>query len=146
MVNNKYLKQKPVQLVEQMIALRMSFPSARCEIIKGKLWWLGKIKPSPLSKEYTVLMTYKMWEVPQVWVVGNELECLDSCDFPHYYEIKEKDEMVRICLYRYDEFSPYKVLSKTIVPWIVEWLYFYEIWLATGEWCGGGQHPCDVKI
>jgi len=21
------------------------------------------------------------------------------------------------------------------------WLFYYEIWLATGEWCGGGVHP-----
>ena len=46
-----------------------------------------------------------------------------------------------IRLYRYREFTTYKFLSKTIVPWTVEWLYFYELWLATGEWYGGGDHP-----
>ncbi|MGH8092034.1 MAG: hypothetical protein ACREIF_00990 [Chthoniobacterales bacterium] len=29
-------------------------------------------------------------------------------------------------------------LADTIVPWTSRWLYFYEIWLATGEWMGGG--------
>ena len=50
-------------------------------------------------------------------------------------------KMVRICLYRYSEFNVYKLLADTIIPWTVEWLYFYELWLATGEWLGGGEHP-----
>lgn len=29
----------------------------------------------------------------------------------------------------------------TIVPWTAEWLLNYELWLATGEWVGGGEHP-----
>jgi hypothetical protein len=28
-----------------------------------------------------------------------------------------------------------------IIPWISCWLYFYEVWLATGTWIGGGTHP-----
>lgn len=128
-----------------MLSLRKAYPSARCEIKRNKLWWLGKIRPTPLSKEYTVSITYKMWEAPKIWIVGKELERLDSLNFPHYYEKNEDDEMVRICLYRYDEFSVDKLISNTIIPWTVEWLYFYEIWLATGEWCGGGQHPNGDK-
>ena len=33
-----------------------------------------------------------------------------------------------------------KLISNTIIPWTIEWLYFYELWLATGEWLGGGEH------
>jgi hypothetical protein len=66
---------------------------------------------------------------------------LDDPAFPHKFDIDEEKKMVRLCLYRYQEFNSYKYLSKTIIPWTVEWLYFYELWLATGEWCGGGEHP-----
>jgi hypothetical protein len=31
-------------------------------------------------------------------------------------------------------------LAMTVIPWISEWLYFYELWLVTGEWLGGGTH------
>jgi hypothetical protein len=31
-------------------------------------------------------------------------------------------------------------LAKTIIPWIYDWLFHYEIWLATGDWTGGGIH------
>ena len=40
------------------------------------------------------------------------------------------------------EFSyKYNWIADTIVPWAQEWLYYYEIWLATNEWCGGGHIP-----
>ena len=33
------------------------------------------------------------------------------------------------------------LIADTIVPWTCEWLIHYEIWLATGEWHGGGEEP-----
>jgi hypothetical protein len=32
-------------------------------------------------------------------------------------------------------------ISDTIIPWISEWLYYFEFWCITGEWYGGGKHP-----
>jgi hypothetical protein len=32
-------------------------------------------------------------------------------------------------------------IDKTIVPWCYLWLFYFEDWLATGEWKGGGIHP-----
>jgi hypothetical protein len=32
-------------------------------------------------------------------------------------------------------------IANTIVPWTSEWLAHYEIWLATGDWQGGGEWP-----
>jgi hypothetical protein len=32
-------------------------------------------------------------------------------------------------------------IAHTIIPWSVLWFYFFEGWLATGEWEGGGEHP-----
>ena len=34
---------------------------------------------------------------------------------------------------------------ETIVPWASLWLYYYEVWHATGEWLGGGEHPIARK-
>lgn len=87
------------------------------------------------------MITYRLWESPRVWVIGDELEKLEAIDFPHKYEIDAENKRVRICLYRYNEFNVFKVIANTVVPWTVEWLYFYELWLATGEWFGGGEHP-----
>ena len=26
-----------------------------------------------------------------------------------------------------------------LIPWISEWLFYFEMWLITGEWYGGGH-------
>lgn len=55
--------------------------------------------------------------------------------------IDRKNKTVKICLHLGHEFNASQLIAECIVPWAVEWLYFYELWLATGEWCGGGKHP-----
>lgn len=145
---DKYFRVNPVSLARQKGALCSNYCNSICEIQKNQLVWSGIIKPTPLSKEYKVLLFYQLRKTPKVWIVGDELEKLDSPEFPHKFEIKENDKMVRICLYRYSEFNSQKMLANTIIPWTVEWLYFYEMWLATGEWLGGGEHinSASVKI
>ena len=138
----RFPREKKITLDKQKYALRAAYPDAKCEVEKQKrLVWCGKIRPTPLSQKYTVVLRWDPTWTPQVWVVGNELQKLNHPDFPHKYEIREEQKMVRLCLYRYQEFSSRKLLCNTIIPWTVEWLYHYEIWLATGEWCGGGEHP-----
>ncbi len=48
----------------------------------------------------------------------------------------------RLCLYLPGQWSGEKPIAVTIVPWASVWLYFYEVWRATGEWLGGGVEPC----
>jgi hypothetical protein len=52
---------------------------------------------------------------------------------PHVYR---KDGS--LCVYYFADWtwSEDKHLASTIVPWTIVWLYFYEIWLETGEWLG----------
>ena len=138
---NKYFRRSPLSLLQQKVALCAAYKDSSCGIENNQLIWCAKVKPTVLSKEYTVMITYKLWESPKVWVIGEALEKLDSKDFPHKFKVDKENKMVRICLYMYDEFNSHKVLANTIVPWTIEWLYFYEIWLATGEWLGGGMHP-----
>lgn len=116
----------------------MNFARARCTGV-------GKVKPTPLSREYNVTLTYDETQAPKVWVSGEDLQKIDDEDFPHNYGVDSENNMVQICLYRHREFTKDKFLANTIIPWTVEWLYFYEIWLATGEWCGGGEHPGESE-
>lgn len=147
MANKSYMRKKEWRLFDQMIALKVSYPSSMCEIKHGTLWWFSKgVRPTPLSKEYSVLMTYRIGSLPKIRVFGDELQNLDAEDFPHKYLIDPNNQWVEICLYRYAfEFSRYKLLANTVIPWIVEWLFYYEIWLTTGEWLGGGEHPQSGK-
>lgn len=141
MANKDYIPKKAIRLFDQMMTLRAAYPSASCELHNGTLFWMGKVKPTPLSREYDVVLIYSDSQVPKVWVIGDGLQKIDDPGFPHKYDVDAKNNMVQICLYRYREFTRDKFLANTIIPWTIEWLYFYEIWLATGEWCGGGEHP-----
>jgi hypothetical protein len=35
-------------------------------------------------------------------------------------------------------------IATTIIPWLSLWLYYYEVWHATGEWMGGGIEHGDA--
>ena len=64
---------------------------------------------------------------------------------PHTYErnyIDKNKQIVRLCLYypKYGEWKNYMYIADTIIPWTIEWLYYYEMWRITGEWLGGGIH------
>lgn len=141
MVSKKYLKPKSYRLIDQQIALRRAYPEAVCSIRRGVLHWNGYLSPTPLSKTYNVTLEYKVGKRPRVTLIGENLLGLDKPNFPHRFHIDQLNKQVDICLHLGYEFDASVLIADTIVPWAIEWLYFYEIWLATEEWCGGGKHP-----
>ena len=62
---------------------------------------------------------------------------------PHHYPNRICSEQPVLCLYDPLKFEwlPVDAISETIVPWTIDWLACYEVWLATGDWTGGGRHP-----
>ena len=134
------MKEKRFRVFDQVIALRKAYPDSKCDYKGNLLIWVGKLRPSPLSLEYNTILRYQLNNSPEVWIIGKELQKLDDPNFPHHYKIDVEKHSVKICLYRHAEFSDRKLLAKTIIPWSVEWLYYYELWLITGEWLGGGEH------
>lgn len=141
MAHNFFQKQRHYRLIDQKVALRRNYPDAECYIHRGVLTWEGAICPTALSRTYQVTVTYKVGFRPQVTVARADLPGLDRPDFPHKFEVDPKNNSVKICLHLHHEFDSTNLISDFIIPWATEWLYFYEIWLATGEWCGGGKHP-----
>jgi hypothetical protein len=78
---------------------------------------------------------------PSVRVVEPGLESRGGEAPPHLYRGE------KLCLYypRFNEWHGGMFLAHTIVPWTSEWLFNYELWLATGEWFGGGIHPQECR-
>jgi hypothetical protein len=106
----------------------------------GKLTWEFAVQPDPLSRVYSVRIEYRQGDVPQVYVIEPDLAALaEGRRLPHAYDQKP----ARLCLYLpgTGEWSPAKRISETIVPWTYLWLWYFEEWLASGVWKGGGQHP-----
>lgn len=137
----KYYRISKISLVKQRTALMLAYPESKVSFDKSSFIWSSQVRPTSLSNKYHLIIKYSLNEYPDVWVEGDNLEKLDALDFPHKYEIDKERNMVRICLYFPGQWNKSKYISTTIVPWAIEWLYFYEVWLATGKWCGGGFHP-----
>ena len=97
--------------------------------------WQGRVQPSPLSDTYTVRVRYEKYKGPRILVISPVLRLREgAASIPHTYVGN------KLCLYYpdYEEWSSDKYIAETIVPWVSLWLLYYEGWLATGEWLGGG--------
>lgn len=105
--------------------------------------WECDITPTPLSQTYRIRIDYKANTKPDVYVVSPKpLRRFDGLSkLEHVYDTEKQ----RICLYYpiVDKWNFSKPLVKTIIPWAAEWLLYYEIWVVTGEWKGGGIHPTN---
>ena len=137
MATRKYPKPKGLRLIDQYIVLMRFYPEAKCSVRSNTLFWNGYLCPTPLSRTYNIKVLYSLRRRPKVILVGDNLIGLDRVNFPHKFHIDEHKNEVDICLHLAHEFRANMRIADTIIPWAVEWLYFYEIWLATDEWCGG---------
>lgn len=96
--------------------------------------WVGTLQPTPLSYRYTVEISYEPSARPKVRILDPMLEDRGT-RLPHTFPDGADD----ICLHMPDEWADFMRIPDTIIPWAAEWLYHYEIWALTGEWCGGGH-------
>jgi hypothetical protein len=106
-------------------------------VTPGRLAWTGVIQPTPLGRAYTVRITYATGEDPKVVVVDPTLDSRPGEPLPHVF----RDGC--LCLYEDGEWLPSMFIAETIVPWTSEWLAHYEIWKATGRWCGDAEPPAQ---
>lgn len=102
-------------------------------------------KPTVLSRQYLIRISYRQFLLPKVIVLEPDLVALaNNRSLPHVYQQSPPN----LCLYLpvTGEWTPEKLISKTILPWSILWLYYYENWLATDIWEGGGEHPAEDRI
>jgi hypothetical protein len=110
------------------------------------LRWRYKTRPNALGREYEVLVSYKIGSSPDVFVIAPDLFSLTDERIPHlFYTTKDQEfrSAACLCLYmrKYGEWHAQKLIAATIVPWVDLWLLYFEYWLTTGNWEGGGEHP-----
>lgn len=136
-----------ISLIAQEGTLKSYFPGTRI-FRKGEmeLIWTGAVTPSPLSATYTLHLHYKFKEGAKVYVINPKpLKLADGkTKLPHVYSTPEQ----RLCLYypAGNEWNTSMFYVKTLIPWACEWLYHYELWVATGTWSGGGiEHETEAE-
>jgi hypothetical protein len=101
------------------------------------------VSPTSIGEEYQFRLEYAERGGPRVWIEDPPLRPrTPGGTIPHTYW-NGSGSSPRPCLYHPSkgEWRPYNTIATTIIPWLFEWLFFYEIWHATGEWHGGGEHP-----
>lgn len=103
-------------------------------------------QPSPIGREYRVLIDRKE-ATSRVYVLEPDLNALaNGRKIPHIYStiVDERNpSAVCLCLYHpnRNERSAGMLIADTLVPWAILWLFFFENWIATDVWDGGGEHP-----
>lgn len=103
------------------------------------LTWNYRDRPTPLSREYAMRITFRRGETPSVFVTDPELSDLaGGRPLPHVYH-----DPLRLCLTLPGtrEWTGTMRIDQTFVPWATTWLYYFEDWLISDEWKGGGKHP-----
>jgi hypothetical protein len=117
------------------------FPSFRILKKRNELRCIGTLQPTSTSDIYTIELEHKGSEPrPRVQVLQPELRLASGQKkLPHVFKGKE------LCLHLAGEWRPDLKIAEFVVPWISFWLFFYEIWLSTGQWLGGGHEPVAGK-
>lgn len=99
----------------------------------GRLAWEGAIHPTSQSETYLVRIDYAPPGSPDITVLSPKLKAPEGKSLPHVYPGE------RLCLCYPHQWRAEMRIDQTIVPWIAEWLFHYELWSFTGRWHGGGH-------
>lgn len=134
------------RLIDQLYRLRaLGLSNAKGVLLnrRTRLRFDFSVRPSEISAEYAcrVELSNGGYE-PQAYVLSPDVqELADSQRPPHIYD--HVKGITRLCLYYpgSNEWNSQSWLTDTMVPWTINWLRYYEVWLITGEWEGGGEHP-----
>jgi hypothetical protein len=119
--------------------------------------WEGTLQP--VMQTYRVRIRYIRYSPFTLGVLSNshvEVFVLDPKvgqdprgtgePIPHVFRLGHDPEFPALCLFdpARREWSPEDHVADTIVPWAIEWLMWFELWLWDGVWRGGGRHPGET--
>ena len=125
----KNRKQAYAWLVLEKQRINKHFPSFKVRVNGERLSCQGSIQPTDFSSTYKVEIFYQYDGIPKVRV----LEPMIPYD-PKIHMFKDES----LCLYYWKE-EPWGnnfCIHETIIPWIAEWLIYYEIYQLTEKWLG----------
>ena len=138
---------KPLSLVVQLLRLQQMWPAGRGDIRSSaegrRLRWHQSIRPHALCGLYEIELRFAEGHRPLVLVKAPDLKSLASGrKLPHTFA--DVDDLPSLCLWWKNDWRNTQLVASTVIPWTAEWFWFFEHWLSTGEWLGGGTHPVKV--
>ncbi|RQW62537.1 hypothetical protein [Vibrio viridaestus] len=140
-------------LRSQLNALIKRYPTGRGRIIKVKgglqLEWRQQLQPTRFARKYEVLVRwYGINDIPDVEILSPNLqELANGKRSPHEFLSKKNTKPCLMFNGKGSKDWTFNMLiAESIIPWTMEWLYYWELWLSDGEWRGGGVHPGELMI
>lgn len=133
-----YFKRRRLSISQQIACMSALQPQLNPTCNRGTVTWRGPLRPAAISTIYRAKISYKPPRFPTVSILAPKLTSRGEDEqIPHVYPGNLP------CLSRpaLGEWTSHLFIATTIVPWLCLWLYYYEVWHATGEWFGGGDHP-----
>ena len=122
---------------------RLNWPDSTLDFIQGRELRFGfTVTPTEFSRDYRCQLRLFPTSIPNMLVLEPDLKVLAAGrKLPHVYP--HDGTGTSLCLWhpKSYEWSPAMRLDETYLPWTAEWLDYFEHWLATDEWTGGGIHP-----
>jgi len=106
-------------------------------------WVEFDLQPTQLSTTYKILLIHVQNYAPYVYILSPSLENLkkEGEKIPHLYD----PNRYRLCLYypHTNDYNFNEEIGQQFIPWILHWLYYFEEWLYSNNWKGGGVEPGD---
>lgn len=136
---------------QQIAEVKAKFPSLK--LIHDLGWliiWQGELRS--FSATYTVRFFWQRWWptswgfrgsnlAPSITIIKPKLEHPSGRRIPHIYTDGAK---ISLCVFdpeNDDDWNPSQSIADTIIPYTIQWLGSYELWLVTEEWPAPGRHP-----
>jgi hypothetical protein len=126
-------------LLVQAAELRRLHPTLSTEACVGRLGAEGVIRGNALTARYRIRIEYALGGRPRAFVLDPIPQRRHPCQ-PVIHTNGADNEPCLFTLAHHD-WRPTMSLARSIVPWLMEWLIFYEAWYLTGYWQGGGDMP-----
>ncbi|RTQ45077.1 hypothetical protein EJV47_26260 [Hymenobacter gummosus] len=114
------------QLVER------HYPAFRCQLKRNALTCRGEVSSPGGEGTYHIKIDYTPGRPPKVFVLNPDIEYRHHA-LTHFYPADNS-----LCLYYPGDLAwsdKHHLYDKTI-PWLAEWLVFYELYQITGRWEG----------
>ncbi|MGE2417560.1 hypothetical protein ACME8Z_19815 [Enterobacter hormaechei] len=143
-----------LSLGAQFYSLKARFREGSGRIVNFNrtLVWECDISPGPFCRQYRLMIRYTKGYAPECIVLSPDLDELSAGrKIPHTYGLDTITGCRKLCLFLpksktidgLSEWRPQLRISDTVIPWASLWLLYFEDWLFSGEWKGGGAHPSD---
>lgn len=136
--------QRVVTLAQRAAELRaLLWPNTTQEFRRGtELRFYFTMAPSAMSRSYRCMLKVHRKHAPEMLVLEPDLKVLArEKPIPHIYSNASKGTKLCLWLPGNGEWHHNMPFDETLFPWTAEWLNYFEEWLTTGVWAGGGAHP-----